>query len=79
MQRQHADGNSVALAASIADGKRTARLWASGTMLCSESTPLRCLLATGTPSTGTVVLAAIMPAMAHEKSNKDTDNFLSRR
>ena len=31
------------------------------TMLCSESTPCRWRLATGTPSTGTVVLAAIMP------------------
>ena len=31
------------------------------TMLCSESTPCRCLPATGTPSTGTGVLAASMP------------------
>ena len=31
------------------------------TMLCSESTPCRCRLATGTPSTGTTVLAASMP------------------
>ena len=31
------------------------------TIECSESTPCRCRLATGTPSTGTVVLAASMP------------------
>jgi hypothetical protein len=31
------------------------------TMECSESTPCRWRLATGTPSTGTVVLAASMP------------------
>ena len=31
------------------------------TMLCSESTPFKCLLATGTPKTGTVVFAASMP------------------
>ena len=31
------------------------------TMLYSESMPWRCRLATGTPSTGTVVLAASIP------------------
>ena len=58
-----ATANSAALAAPAVPMANVATGMPLGicTMLCSESTPERCLLATGLPSTGTVVLAANMP------------------
>ena len=57
-----ATANSAALAAPALPMAKVATGMPLGicTMLCSESTPCKCLLATGTPSTGTVVLAASM-------------------
>jgi hypothetical protein len=58
-----ATANSAALAAPAVPMAKVATGMPLGicTMLCSESTPCRWRLATGTPSTGTVVLAASMP------------------
>src|SRR5471030_3190989 len=58
-----ATANSAALAAPATPMAKVATGMPLGiwTMECSESTPLRCLPATGTPSTGTTVLAASMP------------------
>ena len=58
-----ATANSAALAAPACPMAKVATGTPLGicTMLCSESTPCRCRLATGTPSTGTTVLAASMP------------------
>ena len=58
-----ATANKAALAAPAVPMAKVATGTPLGicTMLCSESTPCKCLLATGTPSTGTVVMAASMP------------------
>ena len=58
-----ATANSAAFAAPAVPIAKVATGMPLGicTIECSESTPCRCLLATGTPSTGTVVFAASMP------------------
>ena len=58
-----ATANSAALAAPAVPMANVATGTPLGicTIACSESTPCRCRLGTGTPSTGTVVLDASMP------------------
>ena len=60
---QHGDGEQRALAAPASPMAKVATGMPFGicTMESSESTPDRALDCTGTPSTGTVVLAASMP------------------